>query len=156
MQERTHCMVPFIWTPEEKGLIYGSKNQISLLPGMGTRAQRTLGCEQINVLYLIIVYLSKFIRIFIEMNTFNSMYSVIPWSWGKERFILSHLELWSRLTKGRSVGKESACSAGDPGLMLGLERSSGEGNGNSFQHSCLDNSMDREAWSRESQESDTT
>ena len=30
--------------------------------------------------------------------------------------------------------------------MPGLERSSGEGNGNSFQHSCLDNSMDREAW----------
>ena len=73
-----------------------------------------------------------------------------------ERFILSHLELQSRLTKGRSVGKESACSAGDPGLMPGLERSSGEGIGNSFQHSCLDNSMDREAWSRESQESDTT
>ena len=29
-----------------------------------------------------------------------------------------------------SVGKESACSAGDPGSIPGLERSPGEGNGN--------------------------
>ena len=32
------------------------------------------------------------------------------------------------------------------GLILGLRRSSGEGNGNPLQYSCLDNSMDREAW----------
>ena len=31
---------------------------------------------------------------------------------------------------GGSGGKESACSAGDPGLTLGLGRSLGEGNGN--------------------------
>ena len=35
---------------------------------------------------------------------------------------------------------------GDPGLILGLGRSPGEGNGNSLQYSCLENSMDREAW----------
>ena len=29
-----------------------------------------------------------------------------------------------------SVGKESACNAGDPGLIPGLVRSSGGGNGN--------------------------
>ena len=29
-----------------------------------------------------------------------------------------------------SDGKESACNAGDPGLIPGLERSPGEGNGN--------------------------
>ena len=28
-----------------------------------------------------------------------------------------------------SVGKESACNAGDPGLVPGLERSLGEGKG---------------------------
>ena len=43
-------------------------------------------------------------------------------------------------------GKESACPAGDTGLISGLERSSGEGNGNAIQYSCLENSMDREAW----------
>ena len=30
-------------------------------------------------------------------------------------------------------------SAGDPGLIPGSGRSSGEGNGNSLQHSCLEN-----------------
>ena len=44
-----------------------------------------------------------------------------------------------------SDGKESACSAGDLGSIPGLWRSSGEGNGNPFQYSCL-NSMHREAW----------
>ena len=43
-------------------------------------------------------------------------------------------------------GKESACYAGDTGLIPGLGRSPGEGNGNPLQYSCLDNSMDRGAW----------
>ena len=34
----------------------------------------------------------------------------------------------------------------DMGLIPGLGRSSGEGNGNPLQYSCLDNSMDRGAW----------
>ena len=45
-----------------------------------------------------------------------------------------------------SDGKESACSAGDPGLIPELGRSSGEGNGNPLQHSCLENPMDRGVW----------
>ena len=40
---------------------------------------------------------------------------------------------------------ESACSAGDPGLILGLERSRREGNGNPLQYSCLGNPMDGRA-----------
>ena len=36
--------------------------------------------------------------------------------------------------------------AKDLGAIPGLGRSSGEGNGNRLQYSCLDNSMDREAW----------
>ena len=42
-------------------------------------------------------------------------------------------------------GKESACNAGDPGLISGLGRSPGEGNGNLLQYSCLENPMDRGA-----------
>ena len=45
-----------------------------------------------------------------------------------------------------SDGKESACNARDPGSIPGLGRSSGEGNGNPLQYSCLENSMDRGAW----------
>ena len=47
---------------------------------------------------------------------------------------------------GSSDGKESACNAGDLGLIPGLERSPGEGNSNPLQYSCLENSMDRGAW----------
>ena len=41
-----------------------------------------------------------------------------------------------------SAGKESACSAGDAGLIPGLGRSRGEGNGSPLQYSGLENSMD--------------
>ena len=47
---------------------------------------------------------------------------------------------------GGSDGKESACSARDPGSIPGSGRSPGEGKGNSLQYSCLENSMDRGAW----------
>ena len=45
-----------------------------------------------------------------------------------------------------SVGKESACSAGDPGSIPELGRSPGGGNGNPLQYPCLENLMDRGAW----------
>ena len=41
-----------------------------------------------------------------------------------------------------SVGKESACSAGDLGSIPGLGRSPGEGRGHPHQYSGLENSMD--------------
>ena len=37
-------------------------------------------------------------------------------------------------------------NAGDAVLIPGSVRSHGEGNGNPLQHSCLENSMDREDW----------
>ena len=40
---------------------------------------------------------------------------------------------------GGSDGKESACDAEDLGLIPGSGRSLGEGNGNPFQYSCLEN-----------------
>ena len=47
---------------------------------------------------------------------------------------------------GGSDGKESACDAGDLGLISELGRSAGEGKVYPLQYSCLDNPMDREAW----------
>ena len=41
-----------------------------------------------------------------------------------------------------SVGKESACNAGDPSLIPGSERSPGEGKGYPLQYSGLENAMD--------------
>ena len=42
-----------------------------------------------------------------------------------------------------SDGKESACNARNLGLIPGLGRSPGEGNGNPLQYSCLENPTDR-------------
>ena len=47
------------------------------------------------------------------------------------------------------VVKNPPANAGDTkdmGLIPGLERSPGEGNGNPVQGSCLENPMDRGAW----------
>ena len=45
-----------------------------------------------------------------------------------------------------SHSKESACNAGDMGLIPGSGRSPGEGNDYPLEYCCLDNSKDRGAW----------
>ena len=52
----------------------------------------------------------------------------------------------SRGFPGGSDGKVSAYNVGDQGSIPGLGRSSGEGNGNPLQYSCLGNLMDRGTW----------
>ena len=47
---------------------------------------------------------------------------------------------------GGSDSKEHVCSAGDLDSILGMARVPSEGNGNPFQYSCLENSMDRGLW----------
>ena len=55
--------------------------------------------------------------------------------------------------------KNPPANAGDVGLIPGLGRSPGEGNGNLPQYSCLENPMDRGNWwvkhSLDTKESDT-
>ena len=66
----------------------------------------------------------------------------------------------TRIYVGGSDGKESACSAGNLGLIPGLGRSPEEGHGYPFQYSCLENPHGQRSlvgysqWSRT--ESDTT
>ena len=61
---------------------------------------------------------------------------------------------------GGSDGKESSCSVGDLGSILGLGRSPGGEHGNPFQYSCLENPHGQRSlegyslWGRK--ESDTT
>ena len=45
-----------------------------------------------------------------------------------------------------SDGKESTCNVEDLGSITGLGRSPGGEHGNPLQYSCLEDSMDREAW----------
>ena len=51
---------------------------------------------------------------------------------------------------GDSDGKASVYNSGDSGLIPGLERSLGEGNGNPLKYYCLENPMDNR------KQSDTT
>ena len=74
----------------------------------------------------------------------------------RETFILFLLNTWDSLRillehfgynlqvgfPDSSVGKESACNAGDPGLFPGSGRCPGEGMGYPLQHSGLESSMD--------------
>ena len=48
--------------------------------------------------------------------------------------------------RGGSDSKEYACNVGDLGLIPGLGRFSGGGQGNTLQYSYLKNPMDRGAW----------
>ena len=48
---------------------------------------------------------------------------------------------------GGAVVKNPSASAGDIGSIPGVERLPGIGNGNLLWYSCLENSMDRGAWS---------
>ena len=61
-------------------------------------------------------------------------------------FICLHLSYILLGFPGGLDSKESACNVRDPGLIPGLGRSPGEGNGNPLQYSCLENSVDRGAW----------
>ena len=61
-------------------------------------------------------------------------------------FVMYLQKLNEKGIPGGSDSKESAYNAGDQGLILGLGRSPGEGNGNPLQYSCLGNPMDRGAW----------
>ena len=56
-----------------------------------------------------------------------------------------HLLMDIQVASG-SDGKASAYNVEDPGSIPGLGRSSGEGNGNPLEYSCLENPMDGGAW----------
>ena len=71
---------------------------------------------------------------------------IILWGHCAFCFLFLHSYLVTLGFPGGSNGKESACSAGDMGLIPGSGRSPGEGNDNPLQYSCLKNHMDRGAW----------
>ena len=76
----------------------------------------------------------------------------IPYHLDYSRFVV-YFEIREGFPGG-SDGKESACSARDPGAVPRSGRSLGEEHGYPLQYSCLENSMDRGAMGHK--ESDTT
>ena len=86
-----------------------------------------------------------------EMATYSSILAWrIPWTEEPDELQSMGLVTWGYPCvlgfPGGSDSKESAGNAGDLSLILRSGRSPGEGNGNLFQYSCLENSMDRKAW----------
>ena len=72
------------------------------------------------------------------------------WGWShphplQEWYIICRTQCKIRGFPGGSDGKESACNAGDAGLIPGLGRCPGEQNSNSLQYSHLGNPMNRGA-----------
>ena len=66
------------------------------------------------------------------------------------KFLLSGIKrVYYKYSQVALVVKNPSANAGDSGnmgLILGLGRSPGEGNGNSLQYSCLENSVDKGDW----------
>ena len=72
--------------------------------------------------------------------------------WGRKELDMTerlHFHFLSQVIGRNPNGsdlKESACNAGDQGLIPWLGRFSGEGSGYPFQYSYLENPMERGAW----------
>ena len=77
-----------------------------------------------------------------EFHGQRSLMGYSPWG-HKESDMTERITL---TLSGGSDGKESACSAGDLGLVPELKRCPEEGNGCPLQYACLENPMDRGAW----------
>ena len=102
--------------------------------------------------FLIVCYISLF-------GGFNMYSQLAQGKQGRNCYLL----LKPQGFPGGSDGKASVCNAGDLGLIPGLGRSPGEGNGNPLQYSCLENPTESHGqrslvgcspWGRK--ESDTT
>ena len=78
-------------------------------------------------------------------NAVSTLWSTLLRYWKNCMISLNSHYLWWYIWGG-SVNKESACIAGDLGLIPGSGRSPGERNGNPLQYSCLENSMGRGIW----------
>ena len=109
--------------------------------------ERLLPCPQYNpsLAASFPVILSKLISLRLILLTFK-MGVKTPCHMAMIRIQLPHVGKDLGGFPGGSDSKESACNAGDPGLIPGSGRSPGGGNGNPLQYSCLGNPMDRRAW----------
>ena len=107
------------------------------------------------VLYFIALLLEK--KAFYQFNNISWLSGIFLqtfWQSNSGSRFSYHLHLPSsfRGLPGWLSSKESACSAGDTGLIHGLGRSPGEGHGNLLQYSCRESRAQRNmaGWSPQS------
>ena len=83
------------------------------------------------------------LRFFIEGAENNGIFIKVP-SFSKDISYRNkmhfRLKLWLKTSLVAQIVKASAYDMGDPGLIPGSGRSSGEGNGNPLQYTCLEKS----------------
>ena len=84
------------------------------------------------------VYLNIHIYMYLNIHIYVSEYTFIYIYMNIHIYVCMYT--WASLVA--QLGKESACSVGDFGLIPGLGRSPEEGNGYPLQYSDLENSMD--------------
>ena len=72
-------------------------------------------------------------------------HSLTVWQMSGED-LKAKMKMKNKVSMWDSDNKESACNAGDTGLIPASGRSPGEGNSYLLQYSCLENSMDRRGW----------
>ena len=110
------------------------------------KASRIFRCEKTSIFhrgYLLLMYeIAFWLVMFPEVNVFLLIDSVLRY-WSSFHPNQLPSSQWKTGIPGGSDGKESACNAGDLGLIPGLGRSRGRGHGNPLQYSCLENPMDR-------------
>ena len=114
--------------------------------------QKQLGITCISFLNMRLVFLTAFSNITWHLtrptsNQNSTIVLYVATSWLLTTLSTYFFHFWN-LTgfPHSSVGKGSACNTRDQGSIPGMGKSPGEGNGNPFQYSCLENSRDRGAW----------
>ena len=85
------------------------------------------------------MYICVYVRVYIYVHIYMYIYVCIY------RYIHD--------SPGGSDGEESACNTGDLGLISGLGRSLEKGMATHFSYSCLENIVDRGAWSSPTRQS---
>ena len=89
------------------------------------------------------LYITLSLVVFRLLSSTSASFIMICLGMGLFGFIL----LWEPLDfPGGTVVKNLLANAGDAGSIPRSGRSTGVGNGNPFQYSCLENSLDRRAW----------
>ena len=94
---------------------------------------------KINLFFLVLMYLSDN---FLLNNTTNNIFNYVSIYY---ILIYACVFLYMGFPGGSAV-RNLPANSGDAGSIPGSGRSPGEGNGKLLQYSCLENSMDREAW----------
>ena len=84
----------------------------------------------------------------IDVETVETVSDFIFWAPKSQQMVIAAIKLKDAysLDSPGSDGKVSAYTVGEPGLIPGWGRSSGEGNDTPLQYSCLENPTDWGAW----------